>query len=251
MLNRLEFVEIHMDADLNKIKDRIRKLLATATHKGGGTAQENAISEMERDMAMRMAMNLMVQHGIEQSELGGEASKVKMGTHASKIFVKYRQDLATAAATLYGCRAIFYQKGKSGFRFIGRTDNIEAAEETLLWFVRQLDRLYKEQVAIDKNIPTRGSECYQFRERFKEAAARRVWDRSVQLIRDSEQIAQATGQNALVVQGYFKTLDEESSAFLRENNIGVMKTKPIRVAAGTREGLAAGDRVKLRQEVNR
>jgi hypothetical protein len=229
------------DTSHESIKSRIRKLMAMA-------AKSSGASKDEADTAMRLAMNLMVQHGIEQSEVGGEVAVAKAGVYKPKPFVKYRKDLAQAAGVLYGCKAIFYAGGKGGFRFVGRTDNIEAAEETLLWFIRQLGEFYR-STPLPPGVTPRSSESYQYNERFKWAAARRVWERAVELVANSEQIAASTGANALVVQGYFKTLQAENEEALKEMGVKYVPTKNPKYGVGTREGLIAGDRVKLRQEV--
>lgn len=222
------------------IKGKIRKLLNMTT--------ANGATEDEAETAMRMAMGLMAKHGIEQSSLGGEASKAKMGSRVPQQFRPHQLILAQAAGVLYGCKTLFYSMGKHGLVFVGRPDNIDAAEQTMFWLMRQTEEFYKLALPRGLSKPARSD----FRRSFKDACANRVLNRAYKLVddmqRNNQQAQAATGSTALVVQGYFDNLRKENELATAEFNV---KTKSVRMkyGSGTPAGVEAGDRVQLRREV--
>ncbi len=231
-----------------QIKDRIRKLLAMA-------AENSGASKDEAQTAMKMAMALMAKHGIEQDQIPvQEANKARFGervrTQPSNkrdlaAMQPHQVSLACAAGTLYGCRSLFYNRGKYGFVFVGRVDNIDAAEATLFWLIRQVDELYKKAV-----IGTPAFQIGEFRKNFKRECSSRVWQRAIALMNDHQMIAQETGKNALVVKDYFEKLAAENTALI-EGKVKTtqMRAGRVRYGAGSTAGYAAGEKVKLRKEV--
>lgn len=191
-----------------KLKDKIRKLLNMTV--------ENGCTEDEQESAMRMAAGLAARSGIElesirQKDPSAAARKAIKKT-VSQAFKIHQVLAAQAAAKLYGCDLFLYDGGKQGLLFVGREENVEMAEQTMFWLMRQVELLYKE--ALPKGMTQRARA--EFRKTFKAACAHRVNERARDLMyemRSNEQAAQqATGQNALVVQDYFKTLAEENAA---------------------------------------
>lgn len=226
--------------------EKIKKLLALANDKGA--------SEDEAATAMKLAMGLMARHGINQSQVedAKPESRSKQGKRMHKNkgrqFRTYDLLLAEAAGILYGCRLLFYGKnGSRGIEFVGRSDNIEAAELTLFWLVQQMDRFYAAAP-----VPP-GADRRQFRVTFKDACARRVLTRAHKIVEDMERndvAAQAgTGNNALVVKGYFDQLRAEAEDVLQ--GLGVVKTTKlnVRYGVGSAAGYEAGGHVQLRKEV--
>lgn len=222
------------------IHDKIKKLFALAADKGA--------SEDEAATAMRLAMGLMAKHGIEQADLPpDELPRTKRGNVMKFKFEKHQVVVANAAAYLYGCRIIFYDMGKGGLQIVGRPENIDATEATMTFLFRQVEQLYKE------NLP-RGlsqKERSDYRKSFKFACAIRVEQRAIALWKEicsNEAAAKsATGKNALVVANHFKQLVAEANDELKD-----VKKKIIqgRMGSGTLDGTAAGDKVKLRQELD-
>lgn len=222
------------------IKLKIKKLLALAADK--------AATEGEASNAMRMAMGLMVKHGIEQSELSTvEERKAKKGKPVVARFDGWEIELAAAAAHLYACKLVILNKGKAGLYFVGRQDNIDAAEATLMFLAKQLEAFYKQALPSGMTQKARS----EFRKTFKYACAVRVQMRAIELVEEMQKndaLAKgATGKGALVVQGYFKQMLAEADEAMEP--MKTMKPKKFKFGSGTEGGLAAGDRVKLRQEV--
>jgi hypothetical protein len=231
---------------MDPIKQKIVKLLNLANDKGA--------SEDEAATAMRMAMGLMAKHGIEQSQLGNGLTppRAKLGTFIRDKFKPYQVTLASAAATLYGCRIVCFGKGGcAGIQFVGRPDNIEAAEMTSLWLARQVEAIYKASLPKGLDKRTRA----EYRATFKDACANRVSSRALRLMLDlthnQANALGATGQNALVVQGYFDQCFKEADEAMRAEfpNIKEGAERKFKYGIGTAAGREAGDRVQLRQEV--
>lgn len=272
--------------ELAKLREKMKKLLNMTV--------ENGCTEDEQESAMRMAAGLAARAGIE-SELesiknSNNASAPKRAIKTKRVSQEFKihQILAAqAAAELYGVRLYTYGGGKHGLEFLGREENCEMAEQTMFWLMRQVELLYKQ------NLPRGLSQSVraEFRKTFKAACAHRVYERARNLMWDmkmNEQSAKAaTGQNALVVQGYFKQLETEITEYFhgtpeeqaarrkkeedRRNALTVAereaedkenerymkkmakrkgpRPRTLPTGNGTAAGRLAGDTVKLRTEI--
>lgn len=229
--------------DQSAIIERIRKLQQMRV--------ENGCTEDEAETAMRMWMGLMARHGIEQDQITPEddTPRAKIGTRISVQFKKHQLLCAMAAGELYGCQVITYSGGKFGLEFVGRPENIEAAEMTMFWLMNQMEAFYKQALPRGLTKTARA----EFRRTFKEACAARILNRAHRMMdemKQNEQAAQsATGSTALVVQGHFDKLKKENELVL--SGMALRKSKPISIGygSGTQAGREAGDRVKLRKEI--
>lgn len=201
-----------MADELEKAKERIKKLLNMSV--------ENGCSEDEQETAMRLAAAAATKAGIDLEALQAEAAKAtgapapkRTATFkASREVWKMHQALAAqAAGQLYGVDVIVYTNGT--LSFVGREENIELTEQTMMWLMRQVELLYKQNLPRGLSQRDRA----QYRKNFKANCAYQVYRRAIELMRDmrsSDMSAQqATGQNALVVQGYFETLKEERDRY--------------------------------------
>jgi len=283
-----------MSDEIAKAKAKISKLLNMTV--------ENGCSEDEQETAMAMAAGIATRLGIDLEAQRQQEATTQQRKAVRKAFnqeFKIHQILAfQAAGQLYGCDVYAYSGGKGGCFFIGREENVELAEQTAFWLMRQVELLYKEHLPKGLSQTVRA----QYRKTFKAACAHRVYERAVSLMRQmrqNDQAAQsATGQNALVVQGYFDQLKRENEDFWKpsperqalmeqrrkeyeqaeearrnaltpaqreaEDKIRQREEKKAARAAAKRKGprvrtlpigvgsdagFAAGDRVKLRQEM--
>lgn len=276
-----------MAEDLEKLRSRLRKLLNMTV--------ENGCTEDEQESAMRMAAGLAARGGIE-SELEalknaspdtGPVKRKATRKGFTQEFKIHQLLAAQAAGLLYGCELYSYGGGKRGIFFIGREENIEAAEMTMFWLMRQVELLYKQSLPRGMTQSARA----EYRRTFKAACAHRVYERARDLMWDMKMneasAQQATGQNALVVQGYFKTLEQENSEYFlgtpeqqaarrkreedRRNALTVEereaedraierlqkkqakrkgpRARTLPVGNGTGAGRVAGDTIKLRTEI--
>lgn len=193
--------------EIAKAKERLSKLLNMTV--------ENGCSEDEAENAMRMAAGLAARIGIslESVRPAGQAKPKIVEKSIYRQMKVYESFCTEAAAVLYGVDCYAPNYGKNGFWFTGREENIELAEQTQLWLVRQVEQLYKQ--ALPRGLTKRARA--ELRGSFKDACGERIYHRAVRLMREmktNETAAQeATGQNALVVAGYFESLRQEIRDF--------------------------------------
>lgn len=197
--------------EIAKAKAKIAKLMNMTV--------ENGCSEDEQETAMSMAAGIAARLGIELSTVqaaGAEPTKRKASKKAFSQAWKDHQVMAfQAAGKLYGCDFYTYSGGKGGCYFIGRDENIELAEQTAFWLMRQVELLYKQYLPRGLSQSVRAN----YRKTFKAACAYRVLQRAEELMyemRSNDATAQkTTGSTALVVQGYFQTLAQENADYYK------------------------------------
>lgn len=198
------------NTDTDKLIGKLRKLLNMTV--------ENGCTEDEQESAMRMAAGFAARAGIED-QLERLKAEAREGTAQPKKKIKektFTQEFkihqllcAQAAGMLYGCKTYSYANGKGGIFFVGREENVESAEMTMFWLMRQVELLYKENLPKGMTQSARA----EYRRTFKAACAHTVFKRAEELVysmKYREEFAQeSTGSTALAVLGYFEQLDKE------------------------------------------
>lgn len=232
-------------ADEDRIRNKIRAMLAKAKPGSGATEDEAA-------NAMAMAMTLMAKFGIQVSlEEGEDSSPGWSDVTERDNYLMWHNECAGAAAVLYSCRHLIITtpNGKA-FQFAGRPDNIDAAMVTFNWLCDQVEALYKEALPSGLSKKTRA----ELRRTFKYACAVRVRGRAwrmMQELRQNDQLALAsTGSTALVVQTHDDTLVKEAESLINEASGGkTLMVRPKKAGIGTKLGLEAGNRVQLTRKL--
>lgn len=228
-----------------KVYDRIRKLLALG---------ENNPNEHEAEQALALAQRMMLQHGIERSQL--EQAAVAYGDDSIANMDSWHLRAGWAVGELFGTRVVVFSKrdGTRNLTFVGRPDNVKTSVVVALSIIQQIERLYKQR--LPKGLSKADRAIY--RRDFKEAAALRVFQRAYlinqQLAKEeAERKASELGTSsstALTLVDHLKELHEEADAFLRGEDIKQRKTSvKARVSIGGIEGAAAGEIVKLQEKV--
>lgn len=190
--------------------DKISKLLNMTV--------ENGCTEDEQETALRMAAGIAARKGIDMDACRpkDQAKPKAKSKHFAKEWKPHQALAAQAAGELYGVECNVWNLGAGGIMFVGREELIELAEQTMFWLMGQVEHLYKQ--ALPKGLTQ--SQRAEFRKTFKAACALRTWQRAEALMRqmrrDQATAQAATGQNALVVQGYFDQLKEEQNEFWNE-----------------------------------
>lgn len=183
--------------------------------------QANGATEDEADTAMRLAAALAAKHGIDLDQLAQStgAPKPKIVRAGKRDAMPIHQAFAArAAARLVGVRCVVFDQGKAGFEFVGRESLIEATEELMFWLFRQIEELYKVALAarsqeLGRTMTSR--ERGEFRKTFKPACAHRVFNRAQDIAYDMRHGGTSVDtHNALTVQNYFETLEEEIHDFI-------------------------------------
>jgi hypothetical protein len=217
--------------EIAKAKAKIAKLMNMTV--------ENGCSEDEQETAMAMAAGIATRLGIELSTIqaaGAETTKRKATRKVFNQVWKDHQVMAfQAAGKLYGCDVYTYSGGKGGCYFIGREENIELAETTAFWLMRQVELLYKQHLPRGLSQSVRA----QYRKTFKAACAYRVLQRAQELMfemRTKDNVArEATGSTALVVQDYFKTLAQENADYYKPTPEQEARYEQMRIEREQRE----------------
>lgn len=225
---------------MSEIHDKIRAILATAADERG--------NDNERANAERLASMLMMRHGISADELG---EKPTVGEGALfDISYKWYRFVASAAGLLYGVKP-FYQTGGEVLRcrFVGRQDNIDAAQDTLAFYLLQVEMLYKAH--LPKGLSKK--ERADYRKTFKEQCAARVYTRVHAIVQEQTKAAAPTSDStALVVIAHREQLDNEADEFIKAK----ADVKPMRAVTvanksytAAQDGRRAGDTVDLNRKV--
>lgn len=223
------------------VVDRIKKLLRIGQVNSGATENEAAV-------AMQMASALMLKHGLEVNL--DDDNKVEGAVQGE--FTKYDNDwqlqCAAAVGYLYSSRYV-YKSGAKWVAFVGRPDNIAAAQHTWSYLCAEVERLYK------RNLPKGMSQedRANFRRTFKFACARRLaaraWAIMEELRQDDVKAIAATGSRALVIVQSIDAQLAEADAMLKEAGTKIVKHKPRADGLGTTMGRQAGNEVQLQNQV--
>lgn len=226
---------------MENIKQKIKKLLAVANN---ASASEN-----ESETAMAMAMGLMTKYNLQVNLVDDELKPISGEQRFHQLDENWHKVLVAASAMLFACTSIVFPRG--GCQFIGRPQNVEAAEDTLLYLVNQVERLYKQ------NLPKGLSkgERAEYRRTFKWACAVRVNIRAQQIVNsiksNDEAALKYTGSRALVVVESIKAQLEEARAFMEKEfpDLRPAKYQPKKLGSGTEHGRMAGDLVEINRKV--
>lgn len=218
----------------DSIRDKIRKLLAL----GEGNA-----NEAEAAQAMKMASTLMMRHGIEQDELRTTEQRAKVvQSEAQEASSDWHVYCAQAAAKLYGVKPL---KTPTGFLFVGRSDNNDAAMDTTVFIILQVEQLYKQSLPSGMTQRERAA----YRRDFKRVCAGRVYDRCLDLSLEEPEAGSTGG--GLVIYQHREKLQAEIDDFLSSFTLGTSKPRRTKAASSRayNDGLSAGDRVDLHRKV--
>lgn len=219
---------------MSSIRERIRKLLALARDAGATSA--------EAEVALSKARQLMLDHGITDEPTEGQSSPVRHGELHDGLDNKWAIWLVLASAELYGASMLL--RG-SHYYFVGRPDNIAAAEETLLYLIDQVEAKYKQALKAlgEKGMNNKQTRA-ELRRTFKESAAIVVSHRVKAII-----TAQHTAKNgrALVV---LNMAAKEAADYVAEHiKPKARNLKSAKPGLGTTAGVVAGKSIKLQGEV--
>lgn len=218
------------------IRIRVRKLLAMAADAGA--------SDNEKAIAMRKAQALIEEHNIELGTLG-DADTITVGKgdrFGAGMRYPYHHVIATQVAELYECRHVHWSNGKLGHAFWGMSHQVEAAEETFMWIVAQVEDLYRIALkAFDGRLDKQGRA--ELRSSFKDACAAKVAQRIRAIIYER---SGARDSRALVV---VNTAKEKVDQMIADDGVKAKKLPALREGFGTGAGYNAGDQVRIQREV--
>lgn len=213
------------------VMDKIRKLLRLANDAGA--------TEHERDVALTFAQKLMLQHNIKDVEEKREVHAIFGSWMDVDKGDEWEIVAASAAATLYSCRALHTDKG--AHQFVGKPENTEACGYTFLYICSQIEVLYKEALRhYDGRLGKSGRA--ELRRTFKYSCALKV------LRRCREIVAKARNE---IPQHMALVVIDQSLAAADEliKDVKKSKSRGKKAGIGSHAGWMAGDRVQLQGTV--
>lgn len=222
----------------DSIHDKIRNLLAMAE----GQANDN-----ESEQALKLAHKLMMKHGIDQDALRPKSERPEVITGNDHEY-EHRWQLicAQAAAHLYSVKPLIRTNHlkETFFLFVGRSDNLQAAQDTTAYLMLQIEQLYR--AALPKGMTQQ--QRARFRKEFKYVAANRVWQRCIELV---DSAPTSTGTD-LVIYNHREQLRAEIEDHLagKVKAGKAFKDMSLKSDAAIIAGLAAGDQVDLHKAVH-
>lgn len=117
-----------MTANMEKIADKIQKLLALAG---------NNPSEEEAKAALLKAQKMMAEYNLSQSDLSGE-EKIKYSLEPCKVRVNPRSKIMSVIiANSFACKVIIVG---NKINFFGREDNAKAAKSSMEFIHKAMER---------------------------------------------------------------------------------------------------------------
>ena len=227
---------------MEKIVDRIRKLLALAG---------NNTSEAEREAALGKAHAMLLEHNLSMADLGRQ-EEIDMKGDAAGQKSKYRSApwnryIASAIAGLYFCKYYWRPDGNGTLHtYVGtRADAMIAHAVTQM----VLDSVWNEAVLNMKRTAGRNKDIFDF----CNSAARTVWWRCDELKKAVQAggTAESTGR-ALVVVDLYKTKLSDAQKWIDENiklRNGQRRGMKISDSAAAAAGASHGKKVQLTMSV--
>lgn len=225
---------------ISSIQEKIQKLLAL----GRGKANES-----ESMQALNLAMRLMAEHGISEDQLRSPEQKAEI---IESVKFEYRgvwQPLcAKAASYLFPSDVLIYKRGPlTLMSFIGRADNVLAAQEVMAHLIYQIEYFYKS--SMPKGMTQR--ERATFRKEFKIVAANRIAERCDKIARGKPVTETLTGTD-IVIFDHLAKLRSEIDDYIADRKIKSKRTPNISIKDNRafHLGQIAGDRAELRKAIN-
>lgn len=193
---------------MEKIIDRIRKLLALAS---------NNPSEAEREAALSKAHQMLIAHNLQMQDVQGTPEEMDVySLHVPYSSSPWSRTIVNAIAQLYFCKFVFMKHGGNRSytaQFIGMRSDADVARMVAESILNSVKRQ-----GIIAARTTGGSEAS-----FKSAAATSIYWRCDKLKKEAQQSATATPGTALVVQSLYTQRAKEAEAFAARR-FGELKT---------------------------
>ena len=221
---------------LDKVKSKIRKLLATG--QGGANVNEAAI-------AMRQARYLMDQHKLSENDVENDPMRsVEVGARAVNRAPSWACALAYAVASLNDCRS----RTIGGVRFEGRDSDVTVAAATYEYLESAMKRQLRDAIAAEWYIKSPRAYANAFRVGF----AYEINDRVGKMVKERERNNRNDMRPDSNGRGLVPT--ENKLADIAEH-FGVIRYSRARSVSisnseGLRRGVVAGGKTSLNTQVH-
>jgi hypothetical protein len=200
--------------DLERIKDRVRKLLALS----------KSDNENEAAAALEKANELIGKYRIDQDSLAFESVSVK----TTKTYSPWRNIIANAVSYLYGCYK--YKNTEGEFVFTGDPLYVFMAEEMYRYLTVTVERIAK--AGIRRNAK------YAYRQNFRLGVADRLYDRIMELNKKCSWAPEREAQSE-AAEDFIKARIKLSSTAHRHK---------IKKRTAFNKGIAAGEGISLARQ---
>jgi len=184
-----------MNAELEKIADRIQKLLRLS--KDGGATEAEAALAAEKAQEIMAEYNLTMAEIEERGESTGDDGKREQQTYQAGLY-KWQRDLISTLGETNYCVVLITKEWREGkhkkimrnrntFKVLGRAANVAAVTVTFDYLVATMNRLCKEAEGRDGSRNWDHSFCVGATERLIE----RISDRHFEVLRKQKEEAEA------------------------------------------------------------
>jgi hypothetical protein len=226
-----------MESDVNII-EKIRKCFAL-----GASA-----NEAEAAVAMSMGAELMAKHNITQAQVDAHVKAMDDIVFAQIDLDKQHEAIiARAAATLYGCVAVFDKpEDPTSVSFFGNETQLQACGLTYASLVEQVEQLYQTHRPSSKNGAVSRSERRDYRRNFRNTCAMRL------LVKANEIVGTLAAKGVLALTCNALVPVDARVAAIEAGLQGVQKASTalkIRETEGSVHGFMAAEDVKFHKEV--
>jgi hypothetical protein len=209
---------------MDKISEKIRKLMALADHPGTSTEEASAAAGMAAELALKYNLDL------DAAVAGGKDRQSKNFECRPNTIVVSPRDrqalswLANPIGNLYGCQSVIMHPGycKYSIAFIGQAHNIALCESWLkyLWnSCQRANKDYNKQREFGS-----AKEAYIAKATFRRHFANEVYNRLGEKLASMRRGEAASTGTALMVVAWYDEEKKEVQAWMQAN----MKTKQSR-----------------------
>lgn len=236
---------------MSTMNEKIRKLMALATHAGTSPEEASAAAAMAAELALKYNIDLEA----TQAASAPQAKVFEEGEIELWITAQYRQcliNLSAGIADLYGCKTVIHSvnHAKYGIKFIGQPHNVALCNSWLkyLWDSCQRANVSYNKTRSYDSAAASYRAAVTFRLHFSSEVYRRLRDKLEAMRRGD---APGTG-TALVVVNWYEAEKKEVAQWMADNmKLGKMaKTRGIRIdGAAAVAGHQAGQRASLADQV--
>jgi uncharacterized DUF497 family protein len=235
------------NTEKDKLLDKIKKILAKAG---------NNPNEHEAAMAAEMAQEMLARHNLTMADVAAAEDKaeeiVQSDDPVTTTAHPWRRPLATAVATMYFCKYVFYsQGGKNRHIFVGTRANVAVAEMMFVYLITAVERLAQQGA---RSVPEK--ERSPYRTSFRAACSKRLCWRIAELITEAKRGKQtSSGTNLPACLDLYKK-HETANEEWANNKWKSMRQVSAKLRTdlhykGNTDGDRAGHTIGLNQQVSR
>jgi hypothetical protein len=222
-----------------RIIDRIRKMLALAN--------DLAASENEREVALRMAYNLLAKYNLELEDVQHKAKEEPRINNSNVCFgMPWVRLVSRSIAELFFCHHYVGEKINSTqitHHFIGKESNAITAAVMADWITKSILKECRARYKYNLSADSRS---------FASGAAERLYERIQEMRKEAEQANSGGDGKSLVLASVYRTEADANTRFLAEQGIKLRTLKGRSTSYGANAygaGREFGNTINLNRQV--